>query len=76
MFARFVMFGLCLVAGWLIWRALRRWIDLRSARPDLVSNTRQLGHRADNGRADNGRPDSGRADSGGSDGDGSSGGGD
>lgn len=31
MVARFVVFALCLFAGWLIWRALRRWLDTSRA---------------------------------------------
>lgn len=54
MFARIAMFGLALLALWMIWRVVRQWIDANAARPDDVHENREgrrLSHQRDDGSA-------------------------
>ncbi len=51
MFARLLMFALVLLAGWLIWRAVRRWIDMSAAKQDNRTDTRRLDHQRHGGSA-------------------------
>ena len=46
MLARIAMFGLALLALWLIWRAVRQWIDANAARGDTDEQreARRLSH--------------------------------
>lgn len=36
MIARILMFAVCLLAAWLIWRALRGFVDRREADPEVL----------------------------------------
>lgn len=52
MFARFLMFGLCLLAGWLIWRTLRQWMAMNSVQRGATGGRRDATLRLDHRRAD------------------------
>jgi len=53
MFARIAMFGLVLLALWMIWRVVRQWIDANAARDDSneTREARRLSHQRDEGSA-------------------------